>query len=94
MPHLISDIQDLLDMEHVFYLNAEQKDARLMLLGFQSLRLQEIMTLKPSILPTRSSRRQKCAGDIFIRNQQLCAGTQQSGKNGEEAAFAAESRFF
>ena len=36
---LRSDIQDLLDMELVFNLNAEQKDARLVLLGFQSLRL-------------------------------------------------------
>lgn len=92
---LRTDIQELFAAEHIFYLNTERKDGRLVLLGFPTLRLTRDYDLEAIYLAneivTRANAR--CL-DIFIGISNYSQTLEALEKMYEEAEFAAESRFF
>lgn len=92
---LRSDIWELLNAEHMLYLNAEQKEGRLVLLGFPSLRLTRNYDLESIYLANAIvEKARKRALDIFIGISNYAPNLTGLEKMFEQAEFAAESRFF
>lgn len=90
-----SDIWEFLNAEHMLYLNAEQRDGRLVLLGFPSLRITRDYDLEAIYLANAIVEKARTRGlDIFIGISNYSQNLTGLEKMFEQAEFAAESRFF